>query len=144
MVTFGINRREDSALCRLAIPGTLEAKWITAIPPISGVITKRSPRPFDREGVDRLLGLALEESPPLSMKAVASRLNTNKRFLYKHFSYQCKAISAQHANYRKACYEQVRRQREKDTKLVANKLQADGIYPSRRRVAHASKSGGIA
>ncbi|HBB87931.1 MAG TPA: hypothetical protein DC047_09975 [Blastocatellia bacterium] len=118
-----------------------KAKWILAIPPISRGITKRPPpRPFDREEIDRLLGLALEESPPLSMKAVASRLNTNKRFLYKHFSYLCKAISARHANYKKACYKQVRKQLEKDMKQVANTLQADGIYPSRRRVALISRS----
>lgn len=118
-----------------------KTKSIPAIPPISGVITRRRPpRPFDREEVDRLLCLALKESPPLSMKAVASKLNTNKRFLYKHFSYLCKAISAQHANHQEACYEQVRRQRERATRKVANKLQADGIYPSRRRIAVAIRS----
>lgn len=118
-----------------------KTKWIPAIPPISGVLIKRrSPRPFDREEVDRLLCLAFKERPPLSMKAVASRLNTNKRFLYQHFSDLCKAISAQHANHQKACYEQVRRHREKDTKQVANKLQAAGIYPSRRRVALVTRS----
>jgi hypothetical protein len=119
-------------------------KWIRVVPPISEVITtRRSPKPFDREEANRLLCSALKESPPLSMNAVASRLNTNKRFLYKHFSQLCKAISAKHANHQKACYEQERRQREKVTRKVADKLQADGIYPSRRRVAVAIKSVGL-
>lgn len=118
-----------------------KTKWIPAIPPISGVITKRRPpKPFDREQANQLLCSALKESPPLSMNAVAGRLNTNKRVLYKHFSQLCKAISAQHANHQKACYEQVRKQREKATRKVANKLQADGIYPSRRRIAVAIRS----
>lgn len=116
-------------------------QWIPAIPPISGVIPRRhAPRPFDREEVERLLCSALTESPPVSMKAVASRLNTNKRFLYNHFSQLCKAISTRHAAHQKACYKQIRSQREKDRTQVANELQAEGIYPSRRLVALVSRS----
>lgn len=118
-----------------------KTKWIPAIPPISGVTTRRyPPRRFDREEVERLLCSALKESPPVSMKAVASRVNTDKRFLYKHFPDLCKAISAQHATHQKACLEQIRRQREKDKNQVADKLQAEGIYPSRRRVALVTRS----
>jgi hypothetical protein len=74
------------------------------------------------------------------MKLVASRLDVDKRFLYKHFPPLCRAVSARHSKHQKACYEQLRKRREKDTEQVANKLQASGIYPSRRRVALLAKS----
>lgn len=96
--------------------------------------TRRRPRPFDRETVRRLLEKVLKEEPS-SMKEVAVRLKIEKRFLYKHFSSLCRAISARYAKQRKTHRELAKTQRAKDFNQVATRLHANGIYPSRRRVA---------
>ena len=104
--------------------------------PFSGVTTtRRRPRPFDRETTERALRTALKDHPPVPMKEVARKLNTDKRSLYKHFPSLCRAISARHAKDRQDYYETLRSQSEKDIRHVRGKLRASGIYPSRRRVA---------
>ena len=109
---------------------------IPAIPPISGIrTTRRRPRPLDREEIDLLLRSALKESSPPSMKEVAGRLNVDKRFLYKHFSALCRAVSARHSRHQKNCYRQQQNRHANDLREAANDLQIKGIYPSRRRVA---------
>jgi hypothetical protein len=57
--------------------------------------TPRRPRPFDREGVRRMLEAALENKPPPSVNELARRLNFHRRFLYKHFSVLCREITFQ-------------------------------------------------
>ncbi len=114
----------------------MEIELIPARPPSSGVITtRRRPRSFDRETTDRMLRTIFKEYPPPSMKEVARRLNTDKRFLYEHFSPLCRAISARHSKHQKACYKQQQSQHANDISQAASKLHASGIYPSRRRVA---------
>jgi hypothetical protein len=113
-----------------------EVELIPAMVFASGVKTIRQPpRPFDRETTERALRTILKDQPPLPMKKVATRLNINKRFLYKHFSELCKAISARHAKHQQACYEKLRSQYQKEIGLATSKLRASRIYPSRRRVA---------
>lgn len=113
-----------------------EIEFIPARPPSSGVTTtRRRPRTFDREKIDRILRAEFKEYPPPSMKAVARRLNTDRRFLYEHFSPVCRAISARHSKHQRACFEQQQSQHANDISQAASKLHANGIYPSRRRVA---------
>ncbi|MGH9967018.1 MAG: hypothetical protein ACREBG_04185, partial [Pyrinomonadaceae bacterium] len=102
----------------------------------SGVTTtRRRPRPFDRPTIEQALRTLVKDHPPLPMKEVARKLNTDSRFLYKHFPSLCRAISARHAKHQQAYYEKLRSQHEKDLRRVRRKLRASGIYPSRRRVA---------
>ncbi|MBC8029207.1 MAG: TniQ family protein [Pyrinomonadaceae bacterium] len=103
---------------------------------VSGVTTtRRTPRPFDRETTELALRTMLKDQPPFPMKEVATRLNVDKRFLYKHFPVLCKAISARNAKHQDVYYEKLRRQYEKDIKHATSRLRSSGIYPSRRRVA---------
>jgi len=113
-----------------------EVELIPARYPFSGVTTtRRRPRRFDRETTERALRITLKDHPPVPMKEVARKLNTDKRSLYKHFPSLCRAISARYAKDRQAYYEKLRSQQEKDIRHVRSKLRAGGIYPSRRRVA---------
>jgi hypothetical protein len=113
-----------------------EVELIPARFPFSGVTTTRHrPRPFDHATTGRALRTLVKDHPPLPMKEVARKLNTDSRFLYKHFPSLCKAISARHAKHQQAYYEKLRSQHEKDLRHVRSKLRASGIYPSRRRVA---------
>lgn len=108
----------------------------TAMPFASGVrIIRQPPRPFDRETTEHSLRKMLKDQPPLPMKRVATRLNFNKRFLYKHFPELCKAISARHKKHREISYNQVQSRHQKHVKQTTSMLRANGIYPSRRRVA---------
>jgi len=113
-----------------------EVELIPARYRFSGVTTtRRRPRLFDRETTERALRTALKDHPPVPMKEVARKLNTDKRSLYKHFPSFCRAISARHAKDRQVYYETLRSQQEKDIRHVRSKLRASGIYPSRRRIA---------
>jgi hypothetical protein len=113
-----------------------EGELIPTTFPFSGVTTtRRRPRPFDRETTERALRTALKDHPPVPMKEVARKLNTDKRSLYKHFPSLCRAISARHAKDRQAYYERLRSQPANDRRHVRTRLRASGIYPSRRRVA---------
>jgi hypothetical protein len=102
---------------------------------VSGVTTTRRPaRPFDRETTELALQTILKDQPPFPMKEVATRLNINKRFLYKYFPVLCKAISARMRNSKRFTTRNyganIRR-----IKHAASRLRSSGIYPSRRRVA---------
>jgi hypothetical protein len=107
-----------------------------ARPPASGVrIKRRPPTLFDTEKTDQLLRAILREDPPPSMKAVARRVNINKRSLYKHSSSLCRAISARHSEYENSCCREKQNRHAINVRQAANTLEANGIYPSRRRVA---------
>ncbi len=113
-----------------------DAGLIAAKLPFSGVkIKRRSPTVFDREKIDRSLRVILHENPPPSMKEVAERLNINKRSLYKHSSSLCRAISARHGEYQKTCGQNRQIRHAINLRQAANALEANGINPSRRRVA---------
>lgn len=107
----------------------------TARPSASGVkIRRHPPTTFDRGKNNRTLRAILKETPPPSMKEVAERVNINKRSLYKHSSSLCRAISARHSKYQEACYQEQQNRRAIDVRQATTALQANGIYPSRRRV----------
>jgi hypothetical protein len=111
---------------------------IDLAPPVlaSGVRAKRRPpRQLDREFTKRALSATLKEERPHSMRAVAEKLNLNKRLLHRHFPELCKAISARHKQFRQAQYDNRRDQHEKEVKQTTAGLRASGTYPSRRRVA---------
>jgi transcriptional regulator with XRE-family HTH domain len=108
---------------------------------VSGVKAKRrSPRELDRAVTERALSATLAEETPLSMRAVAEKLDLNKRLLYRHFPELCKAISAGYKKHRHAQYDNRRDQYEKEVRQTTAGLRASGIYPSRRRVSRLIKS----
>jgi hypothetical protein len=103
---------------------------------VSGVKAKRRPaRRFDREVTERVLRAILKEQTSLPMRAVAEKLELNKRLLYKHFPDLCKAISAKHTHHQQVDYNNRRNQSQKEIKQTTLRLRTNGIYPSRRRVA---------
>ncbi len=114
---------------------------IELIPPMasaSGVkATRRSPRPLERNTTERALRTILNEQPPLPMKTVATRLNLNKRLLYKHFPELCKSISATHKEHQRVYQEQLRRSCAQELGQLRSSLHNTGVYPSRRRIAAA-------
>lgn len=113
-----------------------ETESIPAKPPVSEVKTKRHPPlPFDREKIERSLRAIFKENPPPSMNEVARRVNINKRSLYKHSSSLCRAISARHSKYKTTYYREQQNGHAINVRQAANTLEANGIYPSRRRVA---------
>jgi gamma-glutamylcysteine synthetase len=77
------------------------------------------------------------------MKEVAGRLNIDKRSLYKHSSSLCRTISARHAEYQKICCQEQQNRHAINTRQVYNALEANGIYPSRRRVAALLKKASV-
>lgn len=102
----------------------------------SGVKTIRQPpRPFDREATEYSLRKTLKDQLPLPMKTVATRLNINKRSLYKHFPDLCKAISIRHTRHQQIYYCSRRNQHQKEIRQTTTRLRSSGVYPSRRRVA---------
>ena len=112
-------------------------------PPVlaSGVrARRRPPRQLNWEVTERALSATLKEETPLSMRAVAERLDLNKRLLYRHFPELCKAISARYMHYRKTEHNNRRYLYEKEVKLTTAGLRATGIYPSRRRVTKLIRS----
>jgi hypothetical protein len=108
---------------------------------VSGVkAIGRSPRHLDPKATKDALLTILKQQTPISMKEVATRIDLNKRLLYKHFPDLCKAISTRHKEHR--CKEQ-----QKTHKVFADKVNKTrmslhniGLYPSRRRVAAAMRS----
>jgi hypothetical protein len=108
---------------------------------VSGVkAIRRSLRHLDPKATKDALLTILKQQTPISMKEVATRIDLNKRLLYKHFPDLCKVISTRHKEYR--CKEQ-----QRDHKVIADKVNKTrmslhniGLYPSRRRVAAAMKS----
>ncbi len=110
-------------------------------PAVSGVkAIGRSPRHLDPKATKDALLTILNQQTSLSMKEVATRIDLNKRLLYKHFPELCKAISTRHKQYR---YKEQQRVR----KVIADKINETrmslhniGVYPSRRRVVAAMKS----
>lgn len=110
-------------------------------PAVSGVKTiRRSARRLDPKATKDALLTILKQQTPLSMKEVATKIDLNKRLLYKRFPGLCKAISTRHKEHR--CKEQQRAQ-----KVIADKVNKTrmglhniGLYPSRRRVAAVMKS----
>lgn len=114
----------------------LDTELIRARPPVSGVKIKRHPPTlFDREKTDQLLRAILKEDPPPSVKEVADRVKINKRSLYRHCSSLCRAISARHSEYKNSCCRERQNRHAVNVRKAANALEANGIYPSRRRVA---------
>jgi TniQ len=102
----------------------------------SGVKAKRRPpRQLDNEVTERALSATLKEEAPLSMRAIAERLDLNKRVLYRHFPELCKAISGRYRHHRQAQCNNRRDQYEEELKQTKAELRASGVYPSRRRVA---------
>jgi hypothetical protein len=104
--------------------------------PVSGVkIVRRSVTTIDLTAVESALTAAVEEEPPLPMKAVATRMGIQKRVLYKYFPETCKTVSARCRQYRfqiKETQQSVSVRRIEETR---SRLQSLGIYPSKRRVA---------
>jgi len=131
-------------LTRLSVVDFLHTEFVVpqdteliAVPPtVSGLKIKRHPPTlFDGEKIGRSLRAILKQNPPPSMKEVAARLNINKRSLYKHSSSLCRTISARHTEYKKICCQEQQNRHAINIRHVAKALEADGIYPSRRRVA---------
>ena len=108
---------------------------------VSGVkANRRSPRHLDPKATkDALLTILKQQTPP-PMTEVATRIDLNKRLLYKHFPDLCKAISGRHKEHR-------HKEQQRVHKVIADKINKTrmslhnmGLYPSRRRVAAAMKS----
>jgi hypothetical protein len=114
--------------------GALDQASQSIIPPPESVLIRRRPMRFDKAAMERALKTALTLHPTEPMTRVAARLNTSKRFLYKHFPKLCKTISSEHAKYRNACDQKRRDLYAYKLSEVGNDLRASGIYPSRRRV----------
>lgn len=113
-----------------------DTELIPARPPVSGVKIKRQPPTlFDREKIDSFLRAILNQNPPPSMKEVAGTLKIDKRSLYKHSSSLCRTISARHAEYQKTCCQERQNRHAIKIRQVADLLETNCIYPSRRRVA---------
>jgi hypothetical protein len=103
---------------------------------VSGVKPKRrAPRALEREKTEQLLRAMLKNQIPLSMKVVASRLNRNKRFLYKHFPELCKSISTRRANYQQILYTNRQNRYQEAIEQTKFRLRSSGVHPSRRLVA---------
>ena len=108
---------------------------------VSGVkAIGRSPRHLDPKATKDALLTIFKQQTPLSMKEVATKMDLNKRLLYKHFPKLCRAISTRQKKYQY-------RQQQRDRRVIAGKinetrldLQNIGLYPSRRRVAAAMRS----
>jgi hypothetical protein len=103
----------------------------------SGVktINRQPPSTLDRETTERSLRTILKDQRPAPMKTVATQLNINKRSLYRHFPELCRAISARHKKHREISHHQLQSRHQKHVKQTISMLRANGIYPSRRRVA---------
>ena len=68
---------------------------------VSGVkAIRRSPRHLDPKATKDALLTIFKQQTPLSMKEVATRMDLNKRLLYKHFPELCKAIAAVHKRHK--------------------------------------------
>jgi hypothetical protein len=103
----------------------------------SGVktINRQPPSTLDRETTERSLRTILKDQRPAPMKTVATQLNINKRSLYRHFPELCRAILARHKKHREISHHQLQSRHQKHVKQTISMLRANGIYPSRRRVA---------
>jgi TniQ len=110
-------------------------------PAVSGVnAIRRSPRHLDPKATKNALLTIFKQPIPLSMKEVATKIDLNKRLLYKHFPELCKAISAR-------CKEHRYKEQQRVRRVIADKINETsidlhniGVYPSRRRVAAAMRS----
>jgi transcriptional regulator with XRE-family HTH domain len=108
---------------------------------VSGVkAIGRSPRHLDPKATKAVLLKILKQQTPLPMKEVATRIDLNKRLLYKRFPGLCKAISTRHKEHR-------RKERQRAHMVITDKINKTrmslhniGLYPSRRRVVAAMKS----
>lgn len=108
---------------------------------VSGVkAIGRSPRHLDPKATKDVLLTILNQQTPLPMKEVATRIDLNKRLLYKRFPELCKAISTRHKEHR-------RKEQQRAHMVIADKVNKTrmslhniGLYPSRRRVVAAMKS----
>lgn len=108
---------------------------------VSGVkAIGRSPRHLDPKATKDALLTILKQQPSLSMKEVATRIDLNKRLLYKRFPDLCKPISMRHKEHR-------RKEQQRAHMVMADKVNKTrtglhniGLYPSRRRVVAAMKS----
>lgn len=119
---------------QFVVPQDIEL--IPARPPVSGVKIKRHPPTlFDREKIDRSLRAILNQNPPPSMKEVAGRLKINKRSLYRYSSSLCRIISARHAEHQKICCQERQNLQAIRIRQIADVLETNSIYPSRRRIA---------
>lgn len=122
-----------------------DTELIAAPPTVSGIKIKRHPpTAFDWKRINQSLQTILKQNPPPSMKEVAVSLNINKRSLYRHSSSLCRTISARHAEYQKVCCQERQNRHAIKIRKVANALEANSIYPSRRRVAELLKRPSIA
>jgi hypothetical protein len=108
---------------------------------VSGVkAIGRSPRHLDPKATKDALLTILDQQTPISMKEVATRIDLNKRLLYKRFPDLCKAISMRHKEHR-------RKEQQRAHMVMADKVNKTrtglhniGLYLSRRRIAAAMRA----
>ncbi|MEM6401101.1 MAG: TniQ family protein [Cyanobacteria bacterium P01_D01_bin.116] len=99
-------------------------------------------RHFPVEKTIILLSTYLESEPPISMEAVAQKLQRDKRILYRHFPSLCMRIASRYKKYRS----ELSRQRIENlcfkAKSAAIELASIGVYPSDAKVqAHLNWKG---
>jgi hypothetical protein len=94
-------------------------------------------RPFNIQKTQQALESLLnsQQYPPPSMMEVAKLLEYDPRFLRKHFSDLCRAISAKYINYQEASYKKKIEQLCIEVRQAVIELHAQGQYPSNTRVS---------
>jgi hypothetical protein len=84
--------------------------------------------------IGRVLVGILREQPPPPMVEVSERLNRSASSLYSHFPRLCRRIGARHIEYRRKTFASRKKQFLSDVRKAALSLNAEGIYPSVKRV----------
>lgn len=84
--------------------------------------------------IERNLKAALIEHPPPPMYQVVEHLDHSAASLYEHFPVLCREIGSRHLMYRKELFEERRKQVLTDIRKIALALNAEGSYPSVKRV----------
>ncbi len=98
---------------------------------------RKSPKIFDADAIEVHLAQILQdqESPPLSMKAVAKQLKHDRRTIYRYFPDLCRKISLKYKQYNEKNRQEAINQSCEEVYQIVQMLYKQGIYPSEARVS---------
>lgn len=105
--------------------------------PSVGVYTRRGRRRFDAERIETCLRAALTRHEPPALRAIGYELGYSNAYLRKYFPELCNEIVARWRAYREERKRNRLKRSVEEIHRVAQKLSAEGLYPSAVRVLSA-------